>query len=53
MGMGLAPLRSAHQSGQKFSALERHRTWQGTCIVPETLAIVYGAWRTSTYSGMY
>ena len=28
----------------------RNRTWQGT--VPETSAIVYGAWCTPTYSAM-
>ena len=40
MGMGLAPLYSANESGQKFSVLEHHKTWQGT--IPETSAQVYG-----------
>ena len=40
MGMGLVPFYSTHWSDQKFSALERHRTWQGT--IPKTSPKVYG-----------
>ena len=45
MGMRFVPFFSIRWSGQKFSTLKRHRTWQGT--VPETWLKSMGACCTS------